>query len=168
MSQCPHEIQLAHLRAELAQEREARRRADASVNRLTEATYFQAQALVRHMEVSPPSLPQPPPPQQTLRRASPPSQPEPSFVYFVQAGDGGPIKIGFSRNPRVRMQELQTGNAVELKYCGEVVGDQGLERILHERFAAIRLHGEWFTATRELVDYIRYMLAADGEMRAER
>lgn len=31
-------------------------------------------------------------------------------IYFVQAGEGGPVKIGFARNIRLRMNKMRSDN----------------------------------------------------------
>jgi hypothetical protein len=70
------------------------------------------------------------------------------FLYFIQAGDGGPIKIGFSSRPGERLAELQIGNAAELRMLGAFdVSNQGIEAMeagWHYVFWAARVRGEWF------------------------
>jgi hypothetical protein len=75
-------------------------------------------------------------------------------VYFVQAGDGGPIKIGLTDDVRARMAQLQTGNPFKLKLLGFFIGSVHDERALHTRFARWRLEGEWFVVTPELLHLI--------------
>lgn len=157
---CSH-AQVEELLAALAEERESRlaaERAQAFAEGVAEG-YRQALAhVLEGRAATSPAL-----------RALPAAPPaSPSLVYFIQAGHDGPIKIGRSRSPLTRLQELQTGNAMQLRYCGAVEGGAALEQALHEHFASIRLTGEWFTPTPELVDYIHYMLAADRAMRTER
>lgn len=36
-------------------------------------------------------------------------------VYFIRAGDGGPVKIGLADDVPHRLRELQIGNHVELR-----------------------------------------------------
>lgn len=75
------------------------------------------------------------------------------FVYFIQQGDDGPIKIGFSDTEtgvELRRRTLQTGNPEPLIVRKVVSGGTSLERELHERFARWRLQGEWFLATPEV------------------
>lgn len=92
-------------------------------------------------------------------------------VYFVQAGQGGPIKIGYtSGQPSVRVAALQTGNHVPLSLVAVVNGDPQLERDLHRRFAHLRGIGEWFKPGPDLVamiDGIRLVGFADVEAKAE-
>lgn len=79
-----------------------------------------------------------------------------STVYFIQAGDAGPIKIGVTRGcPLDRMANLQTGCPEALKLVAHASGTADDERELHKRFAHLRLRGEWFLAKPELVEFIR-------------
>lgn len=66
------------------------------------------------------------------------------MVYFVQEGDDGPIKIGVANDPFARLRECQVGNPRELNLLGVYVGGYPEERMLHRRFAAGRIRGEWF------------------------
>jgi Meiotically up-regulated gene 113 len=69
---------------------------------------------------------------------------DPAFIYFIQSGEHGPIKIGFSNKPTRRVPELQTGNPDELLLRHVIPGDLTVERKLHERFEPARIRGEWF------------------------
>lgn len=71
---------------------------------------------------------------------------KPEFVYFVQLGDDGPIKIGRAGEPRKRLSALQVGNPTELVLRDVVPGDLVLEKALHQRFEPARIRGEWFGA----------------------
>lgn len=77
------------------------------------------------------------------------------LVYFVRSGVGGPIKIGRSHRPYERLAAMQATSGEGLHLLGMVAGGAELERALHERFAADRLHGEWFAATPALLRHIR-------------
>jgi hypothetical protein len=68
----------------------------------------------------------------------------PTFIYFIQSGEEGPIKIGFSNRPARRAPELQTGNPRELLLRHVVPGDRAMEDQLHRRFEPARIRGEWF------------------------
>jgi hypothetical protein len=63
-------------------------------------------------------------------------------TYFVQAENGGLVKIGKSNNIRSRLTTLQTGSPVRLAIIGAIRGDREAE--LHLRFKGLRSHGEWF------------------------
>jgi hypothetical protein len=66
-------------------------------------------------------------------------------VYFIRAGEDGPIKIGSADIVHARVKLLQTGNHLELVLLRTIDGDHTLERYLHRHFAAQRIRGEWFT-----------------------
>lgn len=78
-----------------------------------------------------------------------------SHVYFIQQGDSGAIKIGCSKNPSQRLQGLQTGHSEPLRLLTCAVGSQAQERALHDRFAHLRVSGEWFRPAEDLLAYIR-------------
>ncbi len=68
-----------------------------------------------------------------------------SFVYFLQVGDKGPIKIGFSTCIEKRIKILQTASTQKLKLLCAVEGDRSIERMFHHRFRKTRILGEWFS-----------------------
>lgn len=78
----------------------------------------------------------------------------PAFVYFIQRGEGGPIKIGAASNPAARLSTLQTGSPEPLRLLAATPGSLDDEAALHERFASARLSGEWFEPTADLIALI--------------
>lgn len=68
---------------------------------------------------------------------------KPQLVYFIGA-ESGPIKIGIAVQPGERLKTLQTSHHERLNLLAVCEGGQTLEREYHKRFAAHRLHGEWF------------------------
>ncbi len=66
------------------------------------------------------------------------------IVYFMQGEKGGPIKIGRSQNAKQRLDKLQIGSNIRLRLVRWLPFVPGVEASLHKRFAAERLHGEWF------------------------
>jgi len=74
-----------------------------------------------------------------------------SYVYFVQSVDGGLIKIGFAKNARRRLKDLQIGSPVKLKLLGFVSGTIFGEFMLHRRLSEHRRHGEWFAPHQEVL-----------------
>jgi hypothetical protein len=79
---------------------------------------------------------------------------EEAMVYFIQEGDDGPVKIGFSDNPARRLQELQVASAKHLNLIAVIEGDVSKERELQARFQEFRLSGEWFIPITEIFLYI--------------
>jgi hypothetical protein len=76
------------------------------------------------------------------------------WTYFIQAKEGGLIKIGYtSKHPEIRLRDLQIGSPQELTILATIPGN--VETSLHRLFANWRQHGEWFQACPELVSYIR-------------
>lgn len=76
-----------------------------------------------------------------------------SFVYFIQAGRSGPIKIGVAYDPQARLCELHVGNHEELRLVGVNFGTPVEEKKLHRMFAAHHIRGEWFHPSAELVAF---------------
>jgi hypothetical protein len=81
------------------------------------------------------------------------------FVYIIQAGDDGDVKIGWAVNPPDRLKNLQTGNSLELRLLHfERIGSKRaagrVERWLHQEFEGHRIRGEWFRFTGS----VRYMV----------
>jgi hypothetical protein len=79
------------------------------------------------------------------------------MIYFIQSEDGGPIKIGRSRDPRKRLAALQTSHPDDLRLLAVMDGDEAEEEALHKAFPPTR--GEWCNPTAELLEYIdRYAI----------
>lgn len=76
------------------------------------------------------------------------------YVYFIQQGDNGPIKIGYSAEPEKRLQTLSTASPYPLRILKTTEGGKSLEQTLHQRFAEFQLEGEWFAPDDELLDFI--------------
>jgi len=76
-------------------------------------------------------------------------------IYFVRSGLEGPIKIGFTtKNPAVRIRELQTAHADKLFLLATAIGTLRDEALCHKRFEAYRMQGEWFRPSEALIGYI--------------
>lgn len=81
---------------------------------------------------------------------------QPRSLYFLQAGDGGPIKIGAAHDPVERLQTLQVGNHERLRLIAVLPGKGSTETYLHVLFDHLRVRpdGEWFRPEQELMAYI--------------
>lgn len=66
------------------------------------------------------------------------------YVYFIQAREGGPIKIGTAISVDARLAEIQRMSPAPLCVLATQSGGRSLEGVLHHRFALHRTHGEWF------------------------
>ena len=74
-------------------------------------------------------------------------------IYFLRDPDGA-IKIGKAVDVEKRIQALQGGNPRQLTTLLVVQAPRRLEFELHRRFKALRLQGEWFASSPELLDCI--------------
>ena len=66
------------------------------------------------------------------------------MIYFIKNKADAVIKIGYSKNAKKRLANLQTANPHELVLLGTIQGGLEHEAALHERFARSMLQGEWF------------------------
>ena len=77
--------------------------------------------------------------------------------YFIQCGINGPIKIGYAKYSSIaRLKSLQVANPEKLYLLGEITGNYKIEKSIHEKFKKNNIRGEWFRATKELLDYIKF------------
>jgi hypothetical protein len=79
------------------------------------------------------------------------------WIYFLQFGNEGPIKVGRSSDPGARAQELNVASPVELVLLGAMRTTNAVceERTLHERLAAFYVRGEWFERAAVLAEMKR-------------
>ncbi len=79
-----------------------------------------------------------------------------SWVYFIQAVDGGPVKIGYSSNPRARLSSMQTGRADQLRILALLPGGAETEVAMHHVFRKYRVRprGEWFHPAPTILAFI--------------
>lgn len=90
-------------------------------------------------------------------------------VYFIQAGENGPIKIGVSNDPPSRINQidrfpdLETGEWVypktkeqpeELRLLATIPGSDRTEKAIQNRFKDLHIRGEWFRAEEPLLSFI--------------
>lgn len=77
------------------------------------------------------------------------------FVYFIQQGVGGPIKIGASYDPPARIKILQQSSGIGLITLGLVKEGSGIwELDLHRQFKEFNIRGEWFHPEDKLLTFI--------------
>lgn len=77
------------------------------------------------------------------------------MVYFVQAVDGGPIKIGFSENLGRRIKQLESTYKTPLVLLKTVRGCRKKEAEIHARFSHLRLgNTEQFQPASDLMTFI--------------
>ena len=86
------------------------------------------------------------------------------FVYFIGAIDNRrgtleSVKIGKANNPFKRLCEIQTSTPLDLVmmgYCAYDSEDLAVEaeKKYHQKFKRLRLRGEWFKVSKELLEEI--------------
>ena len=82
-----------------------------------------------------------------------------AVVYFIQQGDGGPVKIGVTEGcASRRLDQLQVGSPEPLCLIGTVRGDVRTEQEFKERFARFRVRGEWFEPSFEIMNAIAALM----------
>lgn len=76
------------------------------------------------------------------------------MIYFIYCAAQRAIKIGVADDPAARLQSLQTGCPDRLTLLVVIPGGRPEEAALHGRFKDIRLRGEWFRESPELMEEI--------------
>lgn len=82
-------------------------------------------------------------------------------VYFIRSPNA--IKIGRSKDPKGRLSVLQTGHSEPLSLAACTPGGSELEGEYHARFAAHRLHREWFAPAPEILAEIDRLTTGTAE-----
>lgn len=84
-----------------------------------------------------------------------------SYVYFVLDSATGLYKIGRSRQPKDRVENMRTGASAPLYFAAVIHVDDMVvhERLMHRRFDDKRVRGEWFGITQQ--DIIRAIIDYD-------
>jgi hypothetical protein len=69
-------------------------------------------------------------------------------IYFIRCPDAGAIKIGTAygilARAFARLSTMQSGCPLDLELVAVIDGGGREEAELHQRFAALRIRGEWF------------------------
>lgn len=81
-----------------------------------------------------------------IKRARPEASEKagPPVVYFLRAGEDGPVKIGWSTKLASRISGIQTGSPVKLLLLRTIECEPWVESWFHGQFLERRLVGEWF------------------------
>ncbi|MCP4648698.1 MAG: GIY-YIG nuclease family protein [PVC group bacterium] len=79
------------------------------------------------------------------------------FVYLIIDKDTRRLKIGQSHNPISRLKTLQTGSSTKLLLVSYFPGGKKVEKELHKSFSKIRISGEWFDYSDEILSTFEKM-----------
>jgi hypothetical protein len=88
------------------------------------------------------------------------------FVYAIESGDA--VKIGWARDPRKRLSELNVGSPTEHKLLGFIEGTQARERELHSEFRHHRIRGEWFRKAGPVLEFVANLPPVPAHSKARR
>ncbi|HEY4452341.1 MAG TPA: GIY-YIG nuclease family protein [Solirubrobacteraceae bacterium] len=77
------------------------------------------------------------------------------WIYVLLDGESNAVKIGRTTDLRGRPRDLQTGNPRELELVSAWRGNASQEREMHAEFQHLRIRGEWFACTDDLLRYVR-------------
>lgn len=87
------------------------------------------------------------------------------MIYFLKNGDA--VKIGYAASPSLRTDYLQTGSPYRMEVLGAIEGGYEDENALHQRFAHLRISGEWFRLDKEMIFFLADILNPDRCVRIE-
>jgi hypothetical protein len=76
------------------------------------------------------------------------------MIYFIQAGDDGLIKIGYTADVDQSIQTWQEGSPIPLNPLATIEGGLEAEVYLHSKFSRLKQHGKWFKVSKEIFDFI--------------
>jgi hypothetical protein len=88
-------------------------------------------------------------------------------IYLIRASETGYYKIGVSIHPSKRIEQLQTGNADELKLLlvYESEFSNKIEKHFHNRYSHLKREGEWFELSLEIeTSFIQYCEATERQL----
>lgn len=76
------------------------------------------------------------------------------YVYFIQKGTTGPVKIGISGDLRARFNMISTHSDEPITLLAAFAGDEIDERNIQKKFSSFHRRGEWFSPDSMLIKYI--------------
>lgn len=88
-----------------------------------------------------------------------------SVVYFISDEHNNTVKIGYSNDVSRRLSSLQTANRRTLRLLGVIPGVKEDESRWHERFASLRLNGEWFRLQPPLTQAIEEAIGVASQLK---
>lgn len=86
-------------------------------------------------------------------------------VYFILAEGANRVKIGIATDLCNRFHHISTASPFPVTLLLSIRGSYKEERALHEKFAHLRVHCEWFLYTDELKAFIENLKRAPEEYR---
>lgn len=81
------------------------------------------------------------------------------MIYFILAPEVAKVKVGISKDPVRRLDEMQAHSPAHLMLVGSIPYEKGLEAKIHTHFILHHSHREWFNWTAEVCREVSDMLA---------
>jgi len=79
------------------------------------------------------------------------------MVYFILNKDSNHVKIGYSKNPTLRIKTLQTGSSNRLELIAILKGTIKEEKFLQKKFNKYHINNEWFEYNENIREFIKYL-----------
>lgn len=79
---------------------------------------------------------------------------EEDTIYFIGNLEYNFVKIGYSKNPKKRIQSIQTGCPFPLTILRTEKGNVDHEKRYHDKFKKFNTYGEWFKIEGELSELL--------------
>jgi len=73
------------------------------------------------------------------------------YVYLIHNKEKNILKIGFSKNPKARLKQLQIATSEELELLTYKDGTYDDEKSYHEKYVDKNIRGEWFEYSDEIL-----------------
>lgn len=73
------------------------------------------------------------------------------YIYLAKNTKTNNLKIGFSKNPKNRVSQLNLSSDVKIVYLGSFEGFIDDEKILHKKYKSLNLNSEWFKFSDEIL-----------------
>jgi len=86
-------------------------------------------------------------------KSKPPTKTQ--YLYLMQSGINGPVKVGVAVDVEARRRQLQTGNPFHISVLSVIPNASHREFELHDLFGHFRLEGEWFEPIQEIFDWFK-------------
>ncbi len=77
------------------------------------------------------------------------------MIYFIQAGDDGPIKIGQSANPQSWLRKHLDCHYEELRIIQQIEGGIKQRNTIERALQEYSIRGDWYAPSPEVFGFIR-------------
>lgn len=85
------------------------------------------------------------------------------MIYFVYDRQNTTVKIGYTENIGRRLYQLKRSHGSHLVLINILSGNRQSEKIAHEKFKGLRLTGEWFTFSDDMLHIRSHELVPNAD-----